>query len=640
MCGITGIIGHNFSESHLKSANDALRHRGPDGQGNFVDKNAKVGFGHCRLSIIDLQTGDQPLYDQSGNIVLVCNGEIYDFERIREKLQDKGYHFSTKSDSEVIINLYLEYGLKFVEHLRGEFAFLLFDRIKNIVLAVRDRFGIKPLFFNRDNNNFLFSSEAKGIFATGLLMPRIDITAIRDNLSFVIPQSIFQGIETVPPGSIMKIDLDGACETITYWDVDLPTAAATNDTAPFEQHITDVQTHFDEAIRLRLRADVPVGVYLSGGIDSAAVAATISRHHNGQLKAFTVSFPEDSAFDEHEVAREMAEKIGAEFHSITCDHEAQLKNIEACLWHTEAPFVNFHGIGKFMLSELASKHVKVVLTGEGADEIFLGYDYFQPGKRSISHQLGNKKEKSQAIKGPHVEAIVNAIGFVPQKEIAEGLSMRHQQQVHKYLNTQHHPLIDLSEPLQRLKDMIRKDQTANRTTARKIQYYSIKGILAGYILSILGDRQEMAHSLEGRTPFLDHHLFQAVREIPDHFKIHKGKEKYILREAIKDRITETVYKRKKQAFSAPPMWIKKGIHPQLDALLERYLSADAIKKSGIFNFRSVALVRRIHKLLFFDCNLKRRLNSLLAYTLTVQILERLYVQDFKNSLILNNLNKQ
>ena len=246
------------------------------------------------------------------------------------------------------------------------------DKRNNTVIAVRDRFGIKPLYFVRDGNSFVFASEAKGIFGTGLHKPEIDVTAVRDMLSFVPADSIFTGIDAVPPGHYMKIHLDGDAECVKYWDLDLSAADQGQEEKSLEDYVSVIREKFDEAVKLRLRADVPVGVYLSGGVDSAALAATVSKFYPGRIKGFTVEFTEDERFNESGPAKRMAEKIGADFLSVKCDNETLLKNLEECLWKSEIPTHNLHGVGKFMLSRLAREHVKVVLTGEGGDENEIG----------------------------------------------------------------------------------------------------------------------------------------------------------------------------------------------------------------------------------------------------------------------------
>jgi asparagine synthase (glutamine-hydrolysing) len=632
MCGIVGITGHAISEETLGRAVSSLHHRGPDESGLFMDPESPVALGHARLSIIDLATGKQPLYSEEEDIVLVCNGEIYDFERLREELVRLGHRFRTTSDSEVIIHLYQQYGLSFTEHLRGEFAFLLYDRRERKVLAVRDRFGIKPLFFNRQEGCFLFASEAKALFATGLLQPAIDVKAVRDFFSMVIPDSVFEGVEVIPPGCLLIADPEaGSHEIRRYWECDLPPENDGADETDFDHCVAMVREKFDEAVRLRLRADVPVGVYLSGGIDSAIVAATAAKYHPGKVKAFNISFPQDQAFDEDRLAQEMAAHIGADFHSVKCTPEALLENMEECIRATELPFSNFHGIGKFMLSRLAREHVKVVLTGEGADEVFLGYIIFQPGQGTQIDQMLNRKSGREAQEGEGAGEIEEALGFVPMPDHELLLSPKMQKRILGFFHRKHRRKLSERSPLQQLRKRIDRDQTEGRPLARKRQYAWIKNMLAPYLLTILGDRVELGHSLEGRTPFLDHHLFEAARHVPDRFKINGGVEKYVLREAFRERLTEAIHARKKWPYSAPPLFIERGRYAVLDDLIEKYLSREAVGKSGIFSFWRIRVWQLILRLLPADSLLKARMNGAMALILTVQILDHLFVQAAKES---------
>jgi asparagine synthase (glutamine-hydrolysing) len=630
MCGIFASVNHPLDDDAILRAVESLRHRGPDGTGVYTDPEAGVGLGHTRLSIIDVEGGAQPLFSEDGSIVLVCNGEIYDFERIRAELESKGHAFATHSDSEVIVHLYEEYGLGFTEHLRGEFAFVLYDKRAGKLIALRDRFGIKPIYMHGTNGKYLFASEAKAIFATGQVKPAIDVVAVRDYLSGAMPDSIFEEIGVVPPGCAVEIDLAAGDSTIRrYWDLDLPAESDPPDDA---RDLDDVREEFDEAVKLRLRADVPVGVYLSGGIDSAIVAGTVAKFHDGPVKAFNIAFPDDEAFNEFALSKEMAEKIGAEFHSVTCTHEVLLQNTEDALWVSEYPFLNFHGVGKHCLSQLAAQHVKVVLTGEGSDETFLGYLHFQPGSGAMSDQLANKSKVRKAPGGWRTRRLVNALGFVPIEEHVLTTSRWVQTVFQVIFNAKHAASLRARSAIDALKGRIDRKKTDALPLVRRIQHFGIKAMLTPYILGTLGDRAEMGHSIEGRTPFLDHRLFERARRMPDSVKIRGGVEKFILREAFRDRITASICNRKKWPYSAPPLWIRRGENAALDGLLARYCSRAAMRKSCIFNYWFYLLLQIWSRVLFFDSRQKRQINLLLTFVFTVQILDHLYVQNFEQSL--------
>ncbi len=629
MCGIFACVNHPLDEDGILKAVESLYHRGPDGTGVYSDPEARVGLGHTRLSIIDIEGGAQPLFSEDANIVVVCNGEIYDFERIRSELEAKGHTFATLSDSEVILHLYEEYGFEFTKHLRGEFAFVLYDKLAGKVIALRDRFGIKPLYVHQSGEKFIFASEAKAIFATGLVKPTINVEAIRNYLSIVVPESIFEGITTVPAGSAIEIDLEtGTSITRKYWDLDLPPEP---DPLDDERDFGAVRQQFDEAVKLRLRADVPVGVYLSGGIDSAIVAGTVATFHNGPVKAFNISFPEDG-FNEFDLSKQMADHIGAEFHSVTCTHDVLLENTEDALWITEFPFVNFHGVGKHCLSRLANQHVKVVLTGEGSDEVFLGYVHFQPGSGSILDQWTNNKKERKAPDARKSKRLVDALGFVPTEDHVLSTSRWVQTLYQLLFGFKHTARLRARRAMDALKAQVERTKTDVLPLVRRIQHFGIRNYLTPYILGTLGDRAEMSHSIEGRTPFLDHHLFERARRMPDEVKIRDGVEKFVLREAFQDRIIPEIRNRKKWPYSAPPIWVRRGEHAELDRLLKKYCSREAFKRSGIFNYSFYLTLQLACRALFFSDRFQRHINSVLTLVLTVQILDHLYVQDLEGSL--------
>ena len=632
MCGIIGVISERIEENDLLKAIKVLHHRGPDGYGIFLDDSTPVGLAHSRLAVIDLETGDQPLFSEDGEIVLVCNGEIYDFENIRRSLEEKGHRFSTKSDSEVIIYLYLEYGMQFFNHLRGEFAFLLYDKRAKKVFAVRDHFGVKPLFYARTANGFVFSSEVKGIFATKLASPELDVIAIRDMMSFVPVDTVFTGIKAVPPGAYMVVNLDPESNEIhRYWDLDLPKENQQSDEKSLDEYKKELREKFDEAVRLRLRADVPVGVYLSGGVDSAGVAGTVKKFAPNGLKVFCIAFTDDNRFNEAEIAVKMAKQIGADYYEVKADNETLLNNLEAAVWYSELPTANCHGVGKFLLSELARDHVKVVLTGEGCDELFLGYDYFKSkGEQSLSRQVFSRKAEAVRCKGnKQIDEITHAVGFVPQQEMVRLFSKRLQRRLYNLFHARNREKLTGTHPIDRLKTRIHRPQTNGREPVKQRQYFSIKGIMAPYILSILGDRAEMAHSIEGRPPLLDHKLFELARDIPVKYKIHNNVEKFIFREIVKDRITEEIYHRKKWPYSAPLIAVQKGQSPAMDRLINNYLSKKAIRKAGVFRYRAIIRLKALRRLAFFGESIRRRVDSLLLYIISIQILHKQFIQDYE-----------
>ena len=382
MCGLFAASGCHLSDSALDNVLNSLAHRGPDGHGVYLDAANKVTVAHTRLAVIDLLTGAQPIESEDGHMVLACNGEIYEFEKIRASLEAKGHRFKTKSDSEVILYLYREFGLGLFAHLRGEFAFILYDKDQRQILAARDRFGMKPLYFSRLPSGFVFASEMKAIFASGLVVPEFRISAL-DLLRDQDPENIqfpFENIEHIPPASYALIELDsGALDCRKYWSLEIPGQAVEPVGEPSESAFADaaavVRQELDEAVRVRLRADVPVGLYLSGGLDSCFVGALMKKSTNQPFHSFSISFPGSGA-DEGESARKAADFLGTQHHDLAVSRKMLWDHLEACVWFSELPFLTLSPVGLYLLSERARTHVTVVLNGQGADEVFLGYRKF------------------------------------------------------------------------------------------------------------------------------------------------------------------------------------------------------------------------------------------------------------------------
>jgi asparagine synthase (glutamine-hydrolysing) len=607
MCGIFAAVGPALTERALENVFASLHHRGPDGRGLFVDEPAKLTIAHTRLAIIDLVTGEQPMVSDDGGVVLSANGEIYDFERIRSELEAKGYRFKTKSDSEVILYLYQEYGLGCFAHLRGEFAFLLYDRSKKLLMAARDRFGIKPLYFARVDGGFVFASEMKAIFASGLVEAKLNAAALDpfveqdpDNGRFP-----FEGIEHVPPASYVAINLEkGEARTRRYWSQEIPAETAkpvqASDEAATEAAAL-VLEQLEEAVRLRLRADVPVGLYLSGGIDSAFVGALMKRNLRAPLHSFSIAFL-GSGRNEQEFAARAAEVIGTEHHELAVSKQALWDNLERALWFSELPFVTLAPVGKFLLSELARSKVTVVLTGEGADEVFLGYrSFFRNAIRDTRSGANGRSAQRRRLK---------------MGALAERLSLRlfHKSQRARLKAARSVGTRRSDEP----KPLINALQEA-RIAAMPLD-----------ILAYLGDREEMAHSLEARLPFLDHHLYDAAKWIPVDLKMRDGCEKVVLRDAAREILPEDLRMRRKSGFmlTSDAADFFGADCAATEEMRARYLSKDAFDRAGIFSHRAYRLARLIARAPSKRLRrLRRNANKVVMYMMQVHMLHRMYVVD-------------
>ncbi len=574
MCGIFGMFSKEceVNPAVIKKALATLEHRGPDGQQYWISENYQVGLGHTRLSIIDLEGGTQPLQNEDGQIRAVVNGEIYDFERLRKELQAAGHHFATASDSEVLIHLYEDFGLDALHQLRGEYAFIIWDGRTGRLLAGRDRFGIKPLYYSNYQGRLYLASEIKAMLAAGV-SARWDEESFYTALylgSVPLPnRSFFQGVFQILPGHVM-VATEEHQQLYQYWDFNY-SESETNYHLTEAEAIESFREQFEEAVKLRLRADVPVGVYLSGGIDSCSILGTVAKFHGQGMKAFTLSFT-DTAYDEVGVAREMAELTGAEFNPYYVTSSLLAENFLESVKYSESLVVNPHSVAKFLLSKAVREAgYKVVLTGEGSDEILGGYAHFRQDLLLYGLENASQEERLRLLKELKEKNAVSA-GVVMIDEVAATSDSynsvkRRLGMMPSWLETyrvtgEKFKLLlkdDFSKkyaafnPYQSFLDQSSVHQQLSQVhVLNRSLYLWSKLFLPNYLLINLGDRMEMGHSVEGRVPFLDHKLVEFVTKLPVSFKIKEQTEKYILREAMRPVLSKTVYERQKHPFLAPP----------------------------------------------------------------------------------------
>lgn len=638
MCGIVSIFSRNdqISVEALRSGMSKLNHRGPDSQKYWVSQNGSVGLGHTRLSIIDLSTGDQPLSDQDQGIHAVVNGELYGFEQIRQELEQKGHHFKTKSDSEIVLHLYKELGTQCLEYLRGEFAFTLWDEANQTFFAARDRFGIKPLFYSQIGETLYFASEVKALFAAGVPAHWDEefLNQIHHSLSFLPGRSLYQNVFQIPPGHYL-LATKNQVQIKPYWDFDYPTAESfKNQKFDLEETIEKLRAKLHESVKLRLRADVPVGCYLSGGLDSCSVLGIASLYSEKPIHAFTLSFDRPE-YDELEVAREMAKNAKASFYPISVTESDLATNFAEALWHGETVFVNTHGVAKFLLSQAVQKEgYKVVLTGEGSDEIFAGYPHFRKDMllhntqgqdpdeiQNLMDQLYASNSVSQGLLitdkiSERTQTLKRSLGFVPS--FMEAFAQAGEA-IEKLLRPEFRQKFAGHDALKKvLNEMDVSRQLKGRDAVHQSLYLSSKMPLAGYILSILGDRMEMGHSIEGRLPFLDHHFVESVVQLPVTFKIRGMTEKYILREIAKPVLTNTVYQRQKHPFLAPPVAARS--QGPLFELMQDTLRGQALKDVPFYSRDQV--IQLLDMLPDLDGQTRTTIDPLLMMVLSVTILQQ------------------
>lgn len=649
MCGIAGILnkkeGREVSSGTIKRMLSAIRHRGPDEFG--VYNNDEVTLAHARLSIIDLSGGQQPMSNEDGTVWITFNGEIFNYIELRRDLLHKGHAFSTHSDTEVIIHLYEEYGEGCLDQLNGQFAFAIWDGNRRKLFLARDRAGIRPLFYAGNHDRFYFASEIKAIFATGEIEREVEPAAINQIFTLwctVPPATAFKDVYELPPAHYLTLQ-NGNVLIRKYWDIDFSPEI---EGVSFEEAKERLRYLLTDATMLQLRADVPVGAYLSGGLDSSVTTALIRQLNQSPLMTFSVAF-EDKDYDESEYQREMAKALGVQHHEVRCKYSDIGDNFPEVIWHTEKPVLRTAPAPLFLLSKLVRDNgLKVVLTGEGADEVLGGYDIFRETKiRQFCARYPDSRRRPLLLKKlyPYLPAFQTQSGAYKEAFFSGGIS-------------------DVSDPLfshrprwkstsmTRLFFSEELINAAGKESAEasllgtmcsgfsewpplaRAQYLETKNLLPGYILSSQGDRVAMAHSIEGRFPFLDHRVMEFCAGLPLHYKIKGLNEKYILKECMKDLLPKVIVKRSKQPYLAPDSksFFFNGATPDY---VEELLSDECIRKYGYFKPEAVRhLINKCRKgvvIGFKD-------NMAVVGILSLQLTHRLFIEKFESEMSLRDSN--
>ncbi|RUO48846.1 asparagine synthase (glutamine-hydrolyzing) [Pseudidiomarina aquimaris] len=653
MCGIAGIFNQRAEQTPdaqtLVNMAAIMHHRGPDGFGYQIMDATGVGFSHARLSIIDLneERARQPFVSADGNLLLAHNGEFYDFKRIRADLTAQGARFRTKSDSEIVMHLFQREGLEeTLKHLRGEFAFGLYDREDDSMYLVRDRFGIKPLYYTETNEGVVFGSELKVLFAHPAVKREFSSEGLYHQLiQVMVPGSTaFEGIRQVAPGHVVKVKRRNGkleLEEQKYWDVNFPQENEyPGDDVDEQPYIDGVRKHLLEAVQHRLTADVPVGCYLSGGIDSCAILGLSAAATQTSVKAFTIGFDSDE-YDETPIAQEMAEATGADHHIMRLNADDLYDHFVKTIWHTERTIYNTLGVAKYLMSQQVNEvNYKVVLTGEGSDELFAGYpafrkdmflhglDHLPDSERAAWQELLEKNNKlfkgAMLAREEFVSPAFNAkMGFTPScvqpwlscANVALPLIAEHRRgEVEDY------------DPGKAIADTLDATMLKGRHPLDRAQYVWIKTMLEGQILTWGGDRVDMANSMEARPAFLDHHLAEYAFTVPPHLRIKGNKEKYVLREAMKGLLPETLYKREKFAFMAPPAHTDPKKWQAVLKLAEQFLSREAVEEAGLLDFAEVERTFAKHESDAVSIDEKVQLDAVINHMLGVQILHHHFVK--------------
>ena len=541
-----------------------LHHRGPDGTGLSVD--GPVGLAHARLSIIDLAGGDQPIFNEDRSIQVIFNGEIFNYIELRRKLESLGHRFYTHSDTEVLVHLYEERGADFVDELNGQFAIALWDSRRQQLLLARDRVGIRPLFYTECNGRLLFASEVKALFAQPEITRRIDPRVLAEICTYwsaLEPHSIFAGVLALPAGHVMLVS-EGQRQIRRYWDWSFPDALPPT-RRPEADYAEELRTLLIDAVRLQLRADVPVGAYLSGGLDSSIISAIIRNFSDTPLRTFSLTF-EDAEFDESAHQREIVQFLGTDHSSVRCTRAEIAAAFPRTIFHTESPIVRTAPAPLMLLSgHVHAAGYKVVLSGEGADEVFGGYDIFKEAKirRFWARQPGSTfRPRILERLYPYLKNSPTSGRAFTQAFFRDG--MQHATQpffahlprwsttgrIAQFFSPALRDAIGAWDPLQSIKATLPPEINDWLPMGRD-QYVEAHTLMSGYLLSSQGDRVAMANSVEGRVPFLDHRLIEFANRLPPQLKLHGLAEKYLLKKSVAAILPASVRARTKQPYRAP-----------------------------------------------------------------------------------------
>jgi asparagine synthase (glutamine-hydrolysing) len=584
---------------------DAIRHRGPDNTGFY--SNHQVGFGHARLSIIDLSGGSQPMPNQDHSVWITFNGEIFNYLELRSELLEKGHTFTTRSDTEVILHLYEEEGEKCVERLNGQWAFAIWDSPRQKLFLSRDRLGVRPLFYTRTAGKFLFASEIKALFANPEVARELDPHALDEIFTFwftLAPRTAFRNIRQLPPGHSLVVE-NGEIRVSPYWEVTFPPKNEVR-TESEEKLSEELLALLLDATRIRLRSDVPVGAYLSGGLDSVFVSALAKRLAGGRLRTFSVGF-EDTEFDESPHQREASAFLETRHSDLRCSYADIVRVFPDVIWHTEQPILRTAPAPMFLLSELVrNSGFKVVLTGEGADELLGGYDIFQETK--IRHFWGRNPQSSwRPLLLKRLYPYMENLQRQPSAYLARFFHVTGEDLRSPYFS--HLPRWELTSRLKMflspaIRAEISPDAALSELTRmlpvsyhrwpafRQAEYLEAAHLLPGYILSSQGDRMAMAHSVEARYPFLDHRVVEFARKLPAHLKMKVLNQKYLLKRAARGLVPEPIRRRRKQPYRAPD---GKSFFAAQPDYLQEILSPENIRRNGIFDPQAVTALAQKFK---------------------------------------------
>jgi asparagine synthase (glutamine-hydrolysing) len=639
VCGIAGTLklgGGAVDAGHVEGMVRLLGHRGPDDCSLFID--APVVLGHTRLSIVDLASGLQPMATRDEELWITFNGEIFNYIELREELIGKGHVFQTRSDTEVLLLLYREYGPECVHKLNGQWAFAIWDTTRKSLFLSRDRIGIRPLFYTRTADSFVFASEIKSLFAHPGVARELDFQALDQFFTFwtaLPPRTMFKNIVELPPGHSMVVE-DDAVRVFPYW---APSYDEAHSSMSEDEAASTLLDLLVDATRLRLRADVPVGAYLSGGLDSTVITGLIKRYTSTPLRTFSVAF-NDTEFDESSFQDSAIEFLQTDHEVVRCATSDIGRIFPQVIWHTEKPVLRTAPAPMFLLSKLVRERgYKVVLTGEGSDEILGGYDIFKeakirrfwadaPGSRfrpALLRRLYPYMKNIQA----QPEAYLRAFFKTSPDDILDPLFSHLPRwavtsKIKLFLTPEVRSAVNGYEAIDELRAAL-PERFSSWSAFAQAQYLETAHLLPGYILSSQGDRMSMGNSVEGRFPFLDHRVVQFAASLPARLKMKVLNEKFLLKKAVTGLIPEPIRVRKKQPYRAPDAASFFGADGSMVGYAEELLSSRRLAQDGVFNpaavGKLVAKARTGHDLGTKD-------NMAMVGVLSTQLLINSFIRDF------------
>lgn len=598
MCGVNGIL--NFRKDLrlsdiLKRMNNQVISRGPNGEGYFIKGN--IGFSHRRLSIIDLETGNQPIFNEDKTIAVILNGEIYNFQELKKELLLKNHRFYTKSDTEILVHLYEEYGVNLLKKINGMFAFAIWDDKKNLLFLAKDRVGIKPLVYSQKNGNFIFASSIKSIVATGLISKQIDFEALNLYFSFgyiPAPWTIYQDIRKLKPGHFILIDKNGLVIK-KYWDIEVKKP----ENISFFEAKEGLRNQLVDSVKKQMISDVPLGAFLSGGIDSSIITGLMSKISPKPIQTFTIGFPDKNLFDE----RLFAKKLALTFKTNHYEYQAGLKEIleiiPIVLDSLDEPFADQSILPTYLVSKITRKKVKVALSGDGGDELFAGYnkylgEYFQqyfsflpsPAKAILLNILPSSRSNLLMENLRKIKKFLRGLDKDQSRRHFNWMKIFSEEAKNNLLNRE----VDNLAALELIKKIQRDYFLEDDDKINRMLYTDLKFLLPYQMLTKI-DQASMANSLEVRVPFLDHQVVELAFQMKGDYKMKGRKQKYILKETFKDLLPEFILKRPKHGFDVP---IGEWFRDELKDIFFEVVSAQNVNHYGFLNYKVIENLFQIH----------------------------------------------